>query len=75
MSASTTSRTGMSRWTKLNVVSLLVQAGVAFYRGRKRRAALLLGTAAVATRNKRLAYAIQGALVTNDVRKRLFAGS
>ena len=57
--------------TRLNVAVVLMQAGRALKRGNKRRAAVLFGVAALATRNKRLSYAIRGTMLMNDVRKKL----
>jgi cyanate permease len=56
--------------TRLNIVSLLAQAGYALKNGNKQRAALLFGTAMMASRYKRASYAIRGALTVNDLRKK-----
>lgn len=58
--------------TRLNVLSLLAQAGYALKRGRKRRAALLLGTATLASRHEGLSYAVQATLTANDLRRKLY---
>lgn len=64
-------RLAQSRWTKLNIASLLVQAGLALRKGKTKRAALLFGTATLAARHRGLSYAVQGALTANDIRKKL----
>jgi hypothetical protein len=56
--------------TRLNVLSLLAQGGYALKNGNKQRAALLFGTAMIASRHKRASYAIRGALAVNDLRKK-----
>jgi hypothetical protein len=63
-----------NRWTILNIASILVQAGLSVRRGNRKRAALLLGTALIASRHPRLSYVIQGAITANDIRKK-FTGS
>lgn len=55
--ASTASRPG-----RLGALSLLVQAGYALYKGRTKLAALLVGTAALATRWRGVAPIVNGAL-------------
>lgn len=55
--------------TRLNVLSTMVQAGYALKKGNKRRAALLFGAALLASRQYKLSYAIQGAVILNDVKK------
>ncbi len=57
----------------VNIASILVQAGFALWRGNKNRAALLLGTAMIASRYRRLSYIIQGAITANDIRKKFTA--
>ena len=53
--------------TRLNVLSLLAQAGRALKNDNPQRAAVLLGAAALAPHSKGLSYAIQGVLTMNDV--------
>ena len=62
---------GSSALTKLNVASLLVQAGNALRKGNKKQAALLLGAATIAPRYKGASYLIQGGVSLNNLRKRL----
>lgn len=62
---------GESNLKKLNVASLLVQAGRAQQHGDTQRAALLFGAALIAPKYSRASYLIQGALTANDVRKKL----
>jgi hypothetical protein len=57
--------------TRLNITMLLAQGGWALKKGNKQRAALLFGMAALASRHKRLTYAMRGALMANDIRKKL----
>jgi hypothetical protein len=57
--------------TRLNIMALLAQAGWALKNGNKQRAALLFGMAALASRHKRLTYTVRGALMANDIRKKL----
>lgn len=57
--------------TKLNILSLLAQAGRAMKNENTERALLLFGTALVAARYKRFSYAVQGALAMNDFLKKL----
>jgi hypothetical protein len=57
--------------TRLNIMALLAQAGWALKNGNKQRAALLFGMAALASRHKRLTYTVRGALMANDVRKKI----
>lgn len=57
--------------TRLNIMALLAQAGWALKNGNKRRAALLFGMAALASRHKRLTYTMRGVLMANDIRKKL----
>ncbi|WP_253737814.1 hypothetical protein [Halohasta salina] len=64
-----------SNLKKLNVASLLVQAGHAQRSGDTRRAALLFGTALVAPKYSGVSYVVQGALTANDLRKKLGSGS
>lgn len=66
-------RLKQNRWTTVNIASILVQAGIALRRGNKKRAALLLGTAMIASRHSGLSYVIQGALTANDIRKKFTA--
>lgn len=63
-----------NRWTTVYIASILVQAGLALRRGNKKRAALLLGTATIASHDRGLSYVIQGALTANDIRKKFTAG-
>lgn len=63
-----------NRWTVVNIASILAQAGLALRRGNKKRTALLLGTATIASRYSGLSYVIQGALTANDIRKKFTAG-
>jgi len=60
-----------SKLKKLNVVSLLVQAGRAQQNGNTQRAALLFGAALIAPKYSRASYLVQGALTANDFRKKL----
>ncbi len=69
-----TKRLKQNRWTIVNIASILVQAGFALRRGNKKRAALLLGTAIIASRYSGLSYVLQGVLTANDIRKK-FTGS
>lgn len=57
--------------TRLNITMLLAQGGWALKNGNKKRAALLFGMAALASRHKRLTYAMRGALVANDIKKKI----
>ncbi|USZ68264.1 hypothetical protein NGM10_00640 [Halorussus salilacus] len=59
------------RRDRLNVVSLLAQAAIAFRNGNPQKAFLYLGAASVAPRYPGLSWAVQGAVAANDVRKRL----
>ncbi|WP_224268416.1 hypothetical protein [Haloprofundus salinisoli] len=56
---------------RLNLLSLLTQAGMAWKRGDKKRAGLLLGAATIARKSRKLSYAIQGALTLDSLRKRM----
>lgn len=56
----------------LNSLSFLAQAGLAFHRGRPKRAFILLGMASVAHKHKKLSWAFQGALAADDLRRKLF---
>jgi hypothetical protein len=56
---------------KLNVLSLLAQAGYAFQKGNAKRGAILLGAATIAPKNRKLSYLVQGALTLDSIRKRL----
>ncbi|WP_227354276.1 hypothetical protein [Haladaptatus salinisoli] len=56
---------------KLNVLSLLAQAGYAFQKGNAKRGAILLGAATIAPKNRKLSYLVQGALTLDSLRKRL----
>lgn len=60
-----------SALTKLNVASLLVQAGNALRKGNKKQAALLFGAAAIAPRYRAASYLVQGGVTLNNLRKRL----
>jgi hypothetical protein len=62
---------GSSSFDKLNILSLLAQAGYAFQKGNAKRGALLLGAATIAPKNKEASYLIQGVLTLDSVRKRL----
>lgn len=53
--------------TRLNVLSLLAQAGYQLKKGNPERAMLLFGAAALAPHSKGLSYAIQGGLAAKDV--------
>jgi len=66
---------GESRVKKLNVVSLLVQAGRAQQHGDTKRAALLFGAALIAPKYSGASYLVQGALTANDLREKLQSGS
>ena len=55
---------------RLNVASLVAQAGYAFKRGNSKRALLLLGAASVAPKYRVASYVVQGALTLDAVRKR-----
>lgn len=65
------SRNGWSALTVLSMVAFLVQAGLAYRRGERRRAAMLVGSAAIAPRYGSLSKLIQVADTANEVRKRL----
>ncbi|WP_458188325.1 hypothetical protein [Haladaptatus sp. NG-WS-4] len=72
--ASSTSPASPSRnnsLDKLNVLSLLAQAGYAFRKGNPKRGAILLGAATIAPKNRKLSYLVQGALTVDSLRKRL----
>ncbi len=56
---------------KLNILSLLAQAGYAFQKGNAKRGALLLGAATIAPKNKEASYLMQGVLTLDSIRKRL----
>lgn len=64
---------GSSTLAKLNVASLLLQAGNALRRGNTRQAALLLGAATIAPRYRVASYLIQGGVGLNNLRKKLTA--
>jgi hypothetical protein len=53
--------------TRLNVLSLLAQAGYQLKQGNTERAMLLFGAAALAPHSRGLSYAIQGGLAVNDL--------
>ncbi|PSQ25440.1 hypothetical protein BRD01_01980 [Halobacteriales archaeon QS_8_65_32] len=53
--------------TRLNVFSLLAQAGYNLKEGNTERAMLLFGAAALAPHSSKLSYAIQGGLAAKDV--------
>ncbi|QCJ46300.1 MULTISPECIES: hypothetical protein [Haloprofundus] len=67
----TDGKRGGSRFDRLNLLSLLAQAGLAWKRGNKKRAGLLLGAATIARKSRKLSYAIQGALTLDSLRKRM----
>ncbi len=52
---------------RLNVLSLLAQAGYNLKEGNTERAMLLFGAAALAPHSSKLSYAIQGGLAAKDV--------
>jgi len=56
---------------KLNVASLVAQAGYAFKRGNSKRALLLLGAASIAPKFRGASYLVQGALTLDSIRRRL----
>ena len=62
---------GSSTLSKLNVASLLVQAGNALRKGNKKQAALLFGAATIAPRYRVASYLIQGGVGLNNLRKKL----
>ncbi|KTG09437.1 hypothetical protein AUR64_16805 [Haloprofundus marisrubri] len=62
---------GGSTLDRLNLLSLLAQAGLAWKQGKKMRAALLLGAATIARKSRKLSYAIQGLLTLDSLRKRM----
>ena len=62
---------GSNALTKLNVASLLVQAGNALRKGNTKQAALLFGAATIAPRYRVASYLIQGGVGLNNLRKRL----
>jgi hypothetical protein len=57
----------ISSLTRLNVLSLLAQAGYNLKEGNPERAALLFGAAALAPQSSGLSYAIQGSLFARDL--------
>lgn len=57
--------------TRLNVLSLLAQAGYNLKEGNTERAMLLFGAAALAPHSSKLSYVIQGGLAVNDVLSKL----
>ncbi|MGA9402821.1 hypothetical protein [Haladaptatus sp.] len=56
---------------KLNILSLLAQAGYAFQKGNAKRGALLLGAATIAPKSKEASYLVQGVVTLDSIRKRL----
>ena len=60
------------RGNQLNVVTLIVQAGLALQKGNPERAFLLLGIASVAPRHPVASTLLQGALAVDDLRRKLF---
>ena len=65
------SKAGSGVLTKLNVASLLLQAGNALRKGNTKRAALLVGVATVTPRFRVVSYLVQGALGLDHLRRRL----
>lgn len=57
--------------TRLNLVSILIQAGNALRKGNRRQAALLFGAATIAPRYRLASYVVQGGITLNNLRKRL----
>ncbi|WP_245799959.1 hypothetical protein [Haladaptatus litoreus] len=55
---------------KLNVISLLVQAGNAFRKGEPMKGAILIGAATIAPKNRKLSYLVQGVVTADNIRKR-----
>ncbi len=70
-SAAPTGAKKQNSFDKLNVLSLLAQAGYAFKKGNAKRGAILLGAATIAPKNRKLSYLVQGALTVDSIRKRL----
>jgi hypothetical protein len=62
---------GSSSFDKLNILSLLAQAGYAFQKGNAKRGALLLGAATIAPKSKEVSYLVQGVVTLDSIRKRL----
>lgn len=62
---------GSSSFDKLNILSLLAQAGYAFQKGNAKRGALLLGAATIAPKSKEASYLVQGVVTLDSIRKRL----
>jgi len=62
---------GPGALTRLNVLSLLAQAGYNLKEGNTERAMLLFGAAALAPHSSKLSYAIQGGLAAKDVLEKL----
>lgn len=58
--------------SRLNVLSLLVQGANALKNGDGERAALLLGAALVAPKHQGLSFAVQGFVVADELREKLF---
>ncbi|WP_224334708.1 hypothetical protein [Haloprofundus halobius] len=67
----TDGKKGGSTLDRLNLLSLLAQAGLAWKRGNTKRAGLLLGAATIARKSRKLSYAIQGLLTLDSLRKRM----
>ncbi|WP_266077607.1 hypothetical protein [Haladaptatus caseinilyticus] len=61
---------GNNSLDKLNVISLLAQAGNAFRKGQPMKGAILLGAATIAPKHRKLSYLVQGAITIDDLRKR-----
>ncbi|WP_435154277.1 hypothetical protein [Haladaptatus sp. DFWS20] len=61
---------GNNSLDKLNVISLLAQAGNAFRKGQPMKGAILLGAATIAPKHRKLSYLVQGVVTVDDLRKR-----
>ena len=74
-SPDTNGSSGVGALTRLNVLSLLTQAGYNLKEGNTERAMLLFGAAALAPHSSKLSYAIQGGLTAKDVLDKLTEAS
>ncbi|WP_313692692.1 hypothetical protein [Halorarum halobium] len=63
--------TGSNTLTRLNLASILVQAGNALRKGNRKQAALLFGAATIAPRYGAASHLLQGGITLNNLRKRL----
>ncbi|WP_049970290.1 hypothetical protein [Haladaptatus cibarius] len=64
------SPSGGNSLDKLNVISLLAQAGNAFRKGEPMKGAILIGAATIAPKNRKLSYLVQGVVTADNIRKR-----